>query len=992
MSRDETASAATKPAISKSEYPLNPPCHPANTSVKTTTKSVNAAAAQASCKPPKPKTKFASKAASVSPKTANVATKATSVAKKTVNSSGKQAKIPQKTINTSIKSPSTVDKSVNSARRPTDITHKNTNSTSKSHAKVNSAQKPPESSTTSQPANIESPNFESMNVRDLKLFVRKRGITVTNVTKPNLVILAKAASSMNLTDDPDFENQNMEQCLNDRLTLPAGGKVQDPFTAKGFSNDLSVLPPFGLLDVFNHLILSSADYDKEKLASWRSFDERTLSQDGYVRSLDVKTVTDLDKTKYFLMRSEIIPTQKEKTQEGAKHYRLWFILSPNGTIYSAYCTCKGGSDQGCRHLGATLFELEDFLCNERQSVTQVPAYWNPKPQPIHQPIPLAQMKTSHSTQRKGKKRVIPYDDSWIDSFDPRPKRHRCDITADTKNDFAKKLATIDPTSAILHYFNIPPNQEIDTNKEPAVAVESLSICSKAKAFVNSLEAEISEDNVDSLAHKFLETLSYSEEERNIINEQTIGQGSNNTWHNLRHLMVTGKKIKALYTRAATIQKKPNTDVSKTVFNFLNKKDIIVNFPAAIRHGIEKEADAKKCYAQLKERQHVSFNLYEPGLMISESHPWLAASLDGIATCKCCQPRVAEFKAPYNGWEMDPKDAFLLDTVGGEIGADGQLKLKSNHLHYFQVQTQMAVRGLKTCDFVIFTSKGILIVEVNFDENFWAQVILKVSHFYTKYIIPALLLQFSKKNVKHSDAKANPSESPKSNTTAAAKQGQKSEHCQSSPKQPAIQSNCTPLKPEFGPSVRPSDVQQPPPNQSKQPVAASNIKDTNSISKSQSTTTKTKMAKKLICSAIKNLHNKPLKHAPLKQETSKPLRKKTTETDLPEVHDLNSKKFEPSCKRKIELSEILEFLKRKDIILQLQDFVKSLKHVPKQFGVRYTFEIGQTLFCIDDDDHEEIMEEIYILFPNLNQETNISYAMSIVHELIQMYLKEVAYEL
>ena len=76
------------------------------------------------------------------------------------------------------------------------------------------------------------------------------------------MILAKAASNVMLSDEPDFEKDDMENCLKNRLTLPAGRKVQDPFSIKGYSNDLSVLPPFGLLDVFNHLIMSSADYVK----------------------------------------------------------------------------------------------------------------------------------------------------------------------------------------------------------------------------------------------------------------------------------------------------------------------------------------------------------------------------------------------------------------------------------------------------------------------------------------------------------------------------------------------------------------------------------------------------------------------------------------------------------------------------------------------------------------------------------------------------------
>ena len=82
----------------------------------------------------------------------------------------------------------------------------------------------------------------------------------------------------------------------------------------------------------------------------------------------------------------VIPTQKEKkTQEGDKLYRLWFVLDSTGSVYFAFCRCQGEADQGCRHLGATLFELDVFLSNQRKSVTSMSAYLDPLPTPTHKP-------------------------------------------------------------------------------------------------------------------------------------------------------------------------------------------------------------------------------------------------------------------------------------------------------------------------------------------------------------------------------------------------------------------------------------------------------------------------------------------------------------------------------------------------------------------------------------------------------------------------------
>ena len=78
---------------------------------------------------------------------------------------------------------------------------------------------------------------------------------------------------------------------------------------------MSSLPSFGLLDIFNHLIASEAEYDKEMLASWRSFDEYKLHQNGHVRDLNRVMVYDNDDSAYHVMIANVTPTQKAKTPE-----------------------------------------------------------------------------------------------------------------------------------------------------------------------------------------------------------------------------------------------------------------------------------------------------------------------------------------------------------------------------------------------------------------------------------------------------------------------------------------------------------------------------------------------------------------------------------------------------------------------------------------------------------------------------------------------------
>ena len=136
---------------------------------------------------------------------------------------------------------------------------------------------------------------------------------------------------MDAVIDPDFKQDSIEQMLKDRSTLPPGASVSNPFTMKKMSNDFTSLPNFGLMDIFNHL-MSKAEYDKDMLASWRSFDECTLCQNGHVRSMQNQVIFDND-SKYHFITAQVIPTQKDTIPEGDKMCTLWFILKPNGSIY-----------------------------------------------------------------------------------------------------------------------------------------------------------------------------------------------------------------------------------------------------------------------------------------------------------------------------------------------------------------------------------------------------------------------------------------------------------------------------------------------------------------------------------------------------------------------------------------------------------------------------------------------------------------------------------
>ena len=103
---------------------------------------------------------------------------------------------------------------------------------------------------------------------NLTNYLQDRGVLVSGYLKTLLVEIASAVERMVLPIDPNSEKDQ----TNDAGTLIIHAMViPDPFSLKTVNN-LSSSPPFGLFDNFNHLIYHSTNYDKQGLATYKSFD------------------------------------------------------------------------------------------------------------------------------------------------------------------------------------------------------------------------------------------------------------------------------------------------------------------------------------------------------------------------------------------------------------------------------------------------------------------------------------------------------------------------------------------------------------------------------------------------------------------------------------------------------------------------------------------------------------------------------------------------
>lgn len=166
-------------------------------------------------------------------------------------------------------------------------------------------------------------------------------------------------------------------------------------------------------------------------------------------------------------------------------------------------------------------------------------------------------------------------------------------------------------------------------------------------------------------------------------------------------------------------------------------------------GKAKEATAKNAFIRLLREQglHKGFLFVaDVGLRISTEHPFLAASCDFLFDCPCvaCKPlggrAVGEIKCPWSHRDEMVRDAARKDKDFALcVDHDsGELKMKTNHAYYFQMQVQMLVTKRSFGFFVCYTTKDTQYVTVHYDSHFIETLLSPARDFFVQVMLPELV--------------------------------------------------------------------------------------------------------------------------------------------------------------------------------------------------------------------------------------------------------------
>ena len=161
-----------------------------------------------------------------------------------------------------------------------------------------------------------------------------------------------------------------------------------------------------------------------------------------------------------------------------------------------------------------------------------------------------------------------------------------------------------------------------------------------------------------------------------------------------------------------------------------------NVPS-LKWGRQNEAIAREQYIAQHSQQHTNLQVQLCGLHISTDHPYLAATPDGIVSCDCCGEGLLEIKCPFKY-----KDDILADITDSafylERQPTGEMKLKTSHNYYLQVQAQLSVCRKTYCDFVCWSTASMHVERIQADAELINSLQPKLSSFFTNYLMPELL--------------------------------------------------------------------------------------------------------------------------------------------------------------------------------------------------------------------------------------------------------------
>jgi len=289
----------------------------------------------------------------------------------------------------------------------------------------------------------------------------------------------------------------------------------------------------------------------------------------------------------------------------------------------------------------------------------------------------------------------------------------------------EKLVKLTQMSGI----RLPVIETIRQNNCEPVMPKSASALDLADELFRSVErTQIENDQVDQMNES--QTSFYSNvikaeiRQCRLIEQQTRMQSKNACWFREREYRLTSS------TFGTFCRLKPSTDPVKT---FKQKKMYFTS--RSVKHGIMYEDAALAKYCQ-------SRNLVDSavGLVVNPQIPFLGASPDRLVLENEAL-KLIEIKCPYSLFEKKTSIDKQIKAGGFYLQMEhDKVVLRKNHDYFYQIQGQLNICGIDTCDLVVFVPpEDTQVVTIKRDQDFFnTEMLPKMSKVWFQYLMPHFL--------------------------------------------------------------------------------------------------------------------------------------------------------------------------------------------------------------------------------------------------------------
>ncbi|XP_052788528.1 uncharacterized protein LOC128223281 [Mya arenaria] len=453
-----------------------------------------------------------------------------------------------------------------------------------------------------------------------------------------------------------------------------------------------------------HYLIESRDksFDRDSVRAYKSLKAFKYFEEGFVQKLLYAKFLDGEKELY-LISSRVLASYQGKS------YQTYVALDRLTTIpVGGACECVAGLDEACRHIGAVLFAVEDFVAKglNKLSCTDEICKWNAPSRQNVEPTSIHNIRIVKQEHGKVLKARETFDCS---GYDPRNPDDRV-VDVDRKKTLTEILKRHNSTCNFLRYADATNT----LTQKSEVSIDN----SEDIPLINCCPPSL--DEINTACSIFKNKLCVSDEERHKLERQTIGQSDSKKWKDARRYRLTTSNFHIIFRRKA------KTSPKATVDSLLYKQ---TKQTSAMAFGLQQEDLAAKRYCK-----KTGAKVVKKGLVVDSEYPYLGASVDRV---NVSENKIVEIKNPSSTWGMTMAEAAKkLKCLKHNENDD--IVLNPSHEYYTQIQGQMGILGIPKCDFVICTKEDILIHEVTFDCIFWEDCKRKFVTFYENIMVPEVV--------------------------------------------------------------------------------------------------------------------------------------------------------------------------------------------------------------------------------------------------------------